>query len=75
MADPEKLGIMSQVFCGVFDNGLIFPYPQLSSDETETVEMLVDSFKGFARRKIDPVKLDLDHETPREILDDLVVFF
>jgi acyl-CoA dehydrogenase family protein 9 len=31
----------------------------------------VDSFKGFARRKIDPVKLDLDHETPREILDGL----
>ena len=71
MANSAKLGIMSQVFCGAFENDLIFPYPRLDPEEAETVEMLVGSFREFARRKIDPVQLDLNHETPKEVIDGL----
>lgn len=67
----EKLGIMPQIFAGHFDHDLIFPYPKMSADEAETVEMLLDSFGEFAKRKVDPVKMDEAHETSPEILKGL----
>ena len=70
-AKAEKLGIMPQIFAGHFDRDLIFPYPKMSADEAETVEMLLDSFAGFAKRKLDPVKMDQAHETPPEVLKGL----
>ncbi|OYV66704.1 MAG: hypothetical protein B7Z74_10685, partial [Deltaproteobacteria bacterium 21-66-5] len=70
-AKTEKLGIMPQVFAGHFDHDLIFPYPKMSADEAETVEMLLDSFGEFAKRKVDSVKMDEAHETSPEILKGL----
>ena len=67
----EKLGIMPQIFAGGFDHDLIFPYPKMSADEAETVEMLLDSFDEFAKRKINPVKMDEEHETSPEVLKGL----
>ena len=70
-AKTEKLGIMPQVFAGHFDHDLIFPYPKMSADEAETVEMLLDSFGEFAKRKVDSVKMDAEHETSPEIMKGL----
>lgn len=71
MDKPEKPGIMAKLFTGVFDQDLMFPYPKMNPEEAETVEMLVESFHEFARRKIDSVKMDLNHETPKEVIDGL----
>jgi|WetSurMetagenome_2_1015567.scaffolds.fasta_scaffold35092_2 acyl-CoA dehydrogenase family member 9 len=67
----EKLGIMPQIFAGGFDHDLIFPYPKMNADEAETVEMLLDSFDEFAKRKINSVKMDEEHETSPEVLKGL----
>jgi acyl-CoA dehydrogenase family member 9 len=67
----DKPGIMPQIFAGRFDHDLIFPFPKIAPDEAETLEMLLDSFREFARRQIDPVKLDRDHETPPGVMKGL----
>ena len=70
-AEPDSVGIMAQLFAGTLDGTLIFPYPRLSADEAETVEMLVGAFREFAARRIDSAKMDETHEMPKEVLDGL----
>jgi len=63
-----SVGILAQLFAGGFDHRLLFPYPRLSAEEAETVGLLTDSFKSFAKRHIDPIQQDERHEMPPEVL-------
>ena len=65
------------LFAGHVAEGLIFPYPEISADEKETVSAFLQSFRDFARDHIDAAKIDREHQIAPEVvrgLADLGVF-
>jgi len=60
---------MKALFHGVIEDDLIFPYPSMDSDESETLSMIIDSLKKFVEAHIDVEQLDRDHHLPDDILD------
>jgi acyl-CoA dehydrogenase family member 9 len=56
------------LFAGNIDEALLFPYPEISADERETVAAILDSFRQFASERIDSRKIDHDQKMPPEVL-------
>lgn len=65
----QSVGILAQVFAGGFDHGLLFPYPSLAEEEREMVALLCDSFRGYAKKNLDPMKMDETHEMPQKVVE------
>jgi len=65
--EPEQLGIARSLFLGHIAEDLLFPYPEMPDDERETVSQVIDAFKTFAEREIDPVAIDRDGELPETV--------
>lgn len=55
------------VFLGEIREDLVFPFPELSADERESLAMILDSFRGFAADAIDSAKFDRDARFPDEV--------
>jgi hypothetical protein len=47
---------------------LLFPYPEVSAEERETVSTFLDSFRGFARAKIDSRRVEKEHGFSEEVI-------
>jgi acyl-CoA dehydrogenase family protein 9 len=58
-------------FTGHLDPDAIFPFPEMSPDEAETLEILRDSLRRFARERVDSRAIDEQARLPREVLDGL----
>ncbi len=71
MDKGDKIGIMAQLFTGNFDQELLFPFPSIDEEEAEMADMINNSFREFAKRYIDPVKLDEEHHQPEELIQGL----
>jgi len=61
---------MKGLFHGVIDEDLVFPYPQLAVEEKENVALILDSVGRFLEDKVDPAKIDADHEIPGSVLEE-----
>ncbi len=59
---------MKAAFHGVIAEDLIFPYPEMSTEERDNVALMVDSIRKFADTHVDPVAIDQNHEIPEEVL-------
>src|SRR5262249_5187760 len=67
----EETGLESPVkslFSGEVPEAAAFPYPEIRAEERETVSAFLDTFRDFARDKIDPARIDREHR----ISDDVV---
>lgn len=74
MADKEKNTLKSfskNLFAGCIEQDLIFPFPEMDTEEQENLKLLLDSIRQFAKDKIDSVAIDTKGEIPREVLDEL----
>ena len=60
---PVKL-----LFSGYVAEEAVFPYPEASSDERETVSTFLESFRAFARDRIDSARIDREHRIPEEVV-------
>lgn len=60
---------MKSLFFGHVREDLVFPFPQLSGDVSETVTMINDAVGKFADEHIDSEKWDKDAAMPKEIVD------
>lgn len=71
--EPKEgsVGILAQVFAGGYDHALLFPYPRLSAEDAEVVELLSDSFRAFAKKRIDVTRQDETHEMPPGVIAEL----
>jgi len=58
-------------FTGHIDPAALFPFPELSGDESETLGILRDSLRRFARERVDSRAIDEQARIPREVLDGL----
>lgn len=59
------------IFCGKVLNDFLYPYPKLTDEERETVKLLIDSFKKFAKEYINPEKIDKEKTIPKEVIKGL----
>ena len=59
------------LFAGNIEQDLIFPYPEASAEERETLKLLLESVREFARDHVDSAEIDAKGEIPREVLQGL----
>ena len=59
---------MKAVFHGVIAEDLIFPYPEMPTEQRENVALMVDSIRKFGETRVDPVAIDREHEIPEDVL-------
>ena len=72
-ADPslEAEALASPIkglFGGQILEGALFPYPEPSADERETVSAFLDSLRSFAKDRIDPARLDREKRISPEVV-------
>jgi acyl-CoA dehydrogenase family protein 9 len=54
----------------VISEELVFPFPAMSSEESENVALIIESLQRFLEDKVDPAAIDNNHEIPQEVLDE-----
>ena len=62
---------MKALFHGVIAEDMIFPYPELPSDDRENTSMILDSVRRYFAANVDAAKIDRDHIIPPEVMDGL----
>ena len=61
LANPdENPSFIKGLFLGEIREDLVFPFPELSADERESLAMVLDSYRSFAADHVDPAKHDHD---------------
>ena len=69
--DKREASFMKSLFAGIIDQDTIFPYPQPPAEEAENIEMIVQTWREFAKDNIDPVQIDREEKIPNEVLQGL----
>jgi alkylation response protein AidB-like acyl-CoA dehydrogenase len=67
-ATPEKLGFAKALFFGHFNAPLLFPYPETSAAERETVNQSVAQVRRFLDEKVDAAAIDRLANIPPEVI-------
>jgi acyl-CoA dehydrogenase family protein 9 len=62
---------MKALFHGVIAEDMIFPYPELPSDDRENTSMILDSVRRYFAASVDAAKIDREHAIPPEVMDGL----
>ena len=52
------------VFLGEIREDLVFPFPELTAEERESLSMILDSFRAYAAERIDSARFDHDGQFP-----------
>ena len=61
LADPDRNPSFTKaIFSGEIREDLVFPFPVPSEADREAAAAVVDSFRGWAKENVDPVKHDHD---------------
>ena len=69
MTSMREQSFMKALFHGVIAEELIFPYPEASAEEAETVGLMIDNIRKFAAAKVDSVRIDRDHKIPDDVIE------
>ena len=62
---------MKSLFHGVIAEDLIFPYPEMPSEDRENTSLILDSVRRFFAASVDAAKIDREHDIGKEVLDGL----
>ena len=62
--DPERMGFVKNVFWGNLREELVFPYPQVSADETARCDQLLAALDDYLRKEHPTIQIDRDQEIP-----------
>ncbi|HEY6066636.1 MAG TPA: acyl-CoA dehydrogenase family protein [Thermoanaerobaculia bacterium] len=66
---PEALASpVKALFAGEILEEILFPFPEPTADERETVTAFLGAFREFARDRIDPARIDREHAIPPEVI-------
>ncbi len=68
LADPDKNPSFTRgVFQGEILEDLVFPFPEPSAEEKETLTQILDSFRSWAADTVDSAKMDHDGKFTPEV--------
>ncbi|HET8770952.1 MAG TPA: acyl-CoA dehydrogenase family protein [Gemmatimonadaceae bacterium] len=65
LADPDSHPSFTRgVFEGEIREDLVFPFPEPSAEELDSLSAILDAFRGWAADNLDPAQLDHDGKFP-----------
>lgn len=68
LADPDHNSSFTKgVFLGEIREPLVFPFPELSKDDKESLAAILDSFRAWAKENVDSAKQDHDAHFPDSV--------
>ncbi|MEO8336308.1 MAG: acyl-CoA dehydrogenase family protein [bacterium] len=68
LANPDLYPSFTKgVFLGEIREDLVFPFPALSDEDSESLRMILDSFRDWAAEHVDSKQLDHDGEMPERL--------
>ncbi len=67
-SEDEASSPVRELFAGHVAENLVFPYPEVSPEEKETVSAFLQSLRDFARDHVDPSRIDREHHVPEEVV-------
>ena len=68
LADPDHNSSFTKgVFLGEIRESLVFPFPELSKDDKESLAAILDSFRAWAKDNVDSAKQDHDAHFPDSV--------
>lgn len=70
MAD-EKPSFTRQLFSGVIDDAILFPYPRVTPDENRRVERFLRELRDYCEAHVDREWIDEHERIPGNVVDDL----
>ena len=65
---PRTGAFLKSLYAGHIDEDMLFPYPEISAEERETVSTFLDSFRQFAAEKIDPARIEREHRVGEDVI-------
>ena len=65
----NEQSFMKSLFHGIISEALVFPYPEPSGAERESVNMMLESVRKYFNTNVDSVKIDREAEIPKEVLE------
>src|SRR5215510_4172915 len=65
---PALQSPMRALLAGQVPEDLVFPFPEVSAGERETMSAFLDSFRAFARDHIDSARIERDHRISDEVV-------
>ena len=68
---PQKSGVAKGLFAGEFVADWVFPYPQLSPEQSREVSAAVVNVTKFCDEHLDPARIDREADIPRDVIDGL----
>jgi len=71
MGLAEQNSFMKSIFFGQIREDLIFPFPRLNAETTETVKMVLDSVEKFGKDQVKSDEWDEKYAMPGELIKEL----
>lgn len=56
------------LFLGRLNEKILFPYPRMSGEEKESLDMVLESLSGFLKEKVDGAAIDEQEKVPGEVI-------
>ena len=69
--DDQPHSFLKSLFAGDIEQDMVFPYPQMQADEKDNLQIIIESFREFARDHLRPEEIDRQGFIPREVFDGL----
>lgn len=66
--ETQAPSFLKSLFAGQIDEDRIFPFPEIKTEERETVSTFLDSFRQFAEQKIDSARIEKDHRVGEDVI-------
>jgi alkylation response protein AidB-like acyl-CoA dehydrogenase len=63
-ADPEMMGFVKNMFWGNFRENLVFPYPEVSAEETAKCDQLLAALDEYMKNEHPAIEIDREQEIP-----------
>lgn len=68
---PQESGVAKGLFAGEFVADWVFPYPQLTAEQSPAVDAAVERLTSFCDEHLDPAEIDREADIPRKVIDGL----
>ncbi len=59
---------MKSVFHGVIAESIVFPFPEPTRSEVDSLNIILDSVRKFCAANVDSAKIDREHDIPQEVI-------
>ncbi len=65
----QEQSFMKSLFHGVIAEELIYPFPEMSREERDNTNLILDSIRKFAAAEVDPARIDREGIIPESVLE------